>query len=53
MHLTPKYIQFKYCFAAVNLKLIVPRRGLVKLMNSTAAGALKIAAGAQETGAGA
>jgi hypothetical protein len=36
----------------LSLKLNVPRRGLVKLVNSAAAGALKIAAGAHETGAG-
>jgi hypothetical protein len=39
--------------AVLQVKLDVPRRGLVKLVNSTAAGALKIAAGAHETGAGA
>jgi hypothetical protein len=37
----------------LQVKLNAPRRGLVKLVNSTAAEALKIAAGAHETGAGA
>jgi len=37
----------------VTVKLNVPRRVRVKLVNSTAAGALKVAAGAHEIGAGA
>jgi hypothetical protein len=37
----------------LQVKLNVPHPGLVKLVNSTAAGAIKIAAGAHETGAGA